>query len=371
MLYAHLSEPPPPVGSRRADLPPAADQVLARALAKAPADRYPSCQEFADALLEALGTAPRGVCSQAAGEQAPDHPPTQIVSVSDPPVPAVGAAAGMASLRRAVADLPTVDAGIPVPPAAADAAGPVTQTARDAGLARAAHPGPPGRVDDQRPPAAGLAPRRARPQSPAKTATAAAARSASPARSRATRRTADNAIPILKQTARLRGVGARWEGTLLLYPDKLVHVRSRAFIWGTSVGFIAALAASFALAPSQLALWRTLLGAGGGWMIAAVIARRQAAGKAAAAGNGVTVIPLDLITGLKARKSTGIGGWLGGQSLVVTTAGGAEYRFGVKLNSWSADLGSALTARGRRVFTTPKGMVVTPGPGVRRTRGPG
>lgn len=161
------------------------------------------------------------------------------------------------------------------------------------------------------------------------------------------------------------------EGTLLLYPDKLVHVRSRAFIWGTSVGFIAALAASFALAPSQLALWRTLLGAGGGWMIAAVIARRQAAGKAAAAGDGVTVIPLDLITGLKARKSTGIGGWLGGQSLVVTTAGGAEYRFGVKLNSWSADLGSALTARGRRVFTTPKGMVVTPGPGVRRTRGPG
>ena len=37
VLWAHVSTPPPPVGSRRADLPPAVDQVLARALAKAPA----------------------------------------------------------------------------------------------------------------------------------------------------------------------------------------------------------------------------------------------------------------------------------------------------------------------------------------------
>ena len=108
LLYAHLSEPPPPVGSRRADLPLAVDQVLARALAKAPADRYPSCQEFADALLEALGTGPRGVSPQVAGELAPDYPPTQSVSVSDPPGP-----------PRAVADLPAADAGIPVPQAAA------------------------------------------------------------------------------------------------------------------------------------------------------------------------------------------------------------------------------------------------------------
>ena len=58
VMYAHLSEPPLPVTSRRADLPLAVDQVVARALAKMPADRYASCQEFADALLQALRTVP-------------------------------------------------------------------------------------------------------------------------------------------------------------------------------------------------------------------------------------------------------------------------------------------------------------------------
>jgi Tol biopolymer transport system component len=57
-VYAHLNSLPPPVTSVRPDLSPAADQVLARALAKAPQDRYASCQQFADALRAALGLAP-------------------------------------------------------------------------------------------------------------------------------------------------------------------------------------------------------------------------------------------------------------------------------------------------------------------------
>jgi serine/threonine protein kinase len=55
MLYAHLSAQPPRVTSVRPDLPDAVDQVLARALAKAPEDRYGSCGAFAGALREALG----------------------------------------------------------------------------------------------------------------------------------------------------------------------------------------------------------------------------------------------------------------------------------------------------------------------------
>ena len=57
-IWAHLNSPPPQVTASRPDLSPAVDQVLARALAKAPQNRYPSCQQFADALREALGLAP-------------------------------------------------------------------------------------------------------------------------------------------------------------------------------------------------------------------------------------------------------------------------------------------------------------------------
>src|SRR5271170_2322944 len=55
VLYAQLSTPPPLLTSRRPGLSPAVDDVLLRALAKAPEDRYASCGEFADALRVALG----------------------------------------------------------------------------------------------------------------------------------------------------------------------------------------------------------------------------------------------------------------------------------------------------------------------------
>ena len=58
VLYAHVSQPPPSLGARRPDLPSAADRVLARAMAKAPENRYGCCRDFADALREALGLSP-------------------------------------------------------------------------------------------------------------------------------------------------------------------------------------------------------------------------------------------------------------------------------------------------------------------------
>jgi serine/threonine-protein kinase len=58
MMHAQLLEPPPLLTSRRPDLPPAANQVFATALAKAPAERYASCREFADSLRSALGLQP-------------------------------------------------------------------------------------------------------------------------------------------------------------------------------------------------------------------------------------------------------------------------------------------------------------------------
>ena len=58
LMYAHLSVAPPPLTSRRSGLPPAADAVLSKALAKEPDDRYASCGQFADALRDALGLQP-------------------------------------------------------------------------------------------------------------------------------------------------------------------------------------------------------------------------------------------------------------------------------------------------------------------------
>ena len=55
VMWAHVSVPPPSLSERRPSLPAAADAVLARAMAKAPADRYPTCIAFALALRQALG----------------------------------------------------------------------------------------------------------------------------------------------------------------------------------------------------------------------------------------------------------------------------------------------------------------------------
>ena len=73
LMYAQLSQPPPPLTSRRPDLPAAADQVFARALAKAPGDRYPSCREFADAMRAAFGLA--SYDSEPEPIPAVEHPP--------------------------------------------------------------------------------------------------------------------------------------------------------------------------------------------------------------------------------------------------------------------------------------------------------
>ena len=55
VVWAQLSEAPPSLSARRADLPVSIDAVLAKAMAKGPADRYPTCLAFATALREALG----------------------------------------------------------------------------------------------------------------------------------------------------------------------------------------------------------------------------------------------------------------------------------------------------------------------------
>jgi serine/threonine-protein kinase len=58
VLWAHMYDQPPSLTATRPDLPTAADQVLARALAKSPDDRYATCGDLIGALRAALDMAP-------------------------------------------------------------------------------------------------------------------------------------------------------------------------------------------------------------------------------------------------------------------------------------------------------------------------
>ena len=87
VLHAHVSQPPPALTTRRPDLPVTADEVFAAALAKEPADRYADCQDFADALADALGLP---LYDFGSGESlALTHPPTEFAWSATP----LGAAA--------------------------------------------------------------------------------------------------------------------------------------------------------------------------------------------------------------------------------------------------------------------------------------
>jgi protein kinase-like protein len=115
VMYAQLSEPPPLLTSFRPDLPPEADQVLARALAKAPADRYASCRDFADALRVAFGLA--AYDSGSGTITAAAHPATQISG------PLAGAAIAAADAAPGAGGMPTTAVDFPASPATATSLG--------------------------------------------------------------------------------------------------------------------------------------------------------------------------------------------------------------------------------------------------------
>jgi len=58
LMYAQLSEPPPLLRERRPELPAGIDQVMGKALAKSPDDRYPDCMDFAASLKAACTPQP-------------------------------------------------------------------------------------------------------------------------------------------------------------------------------------------------------------------------------------------------------------------------------------------------------------------------
>ncbi len=168
----------------------------------------------------------------------------------------------------------------------------------------------------------------------------------------------DSGISIRSQAARFSAGGAsRGRGMVLLYPDRLAAVITPTDTFGYLVG--PAIYAAVALPLFHTIGW---LGIAAGSAIGGgagnAILKRRAIRKAAAGGDGVTVIPLDQVTGVRTRKPAGIGGWWGYRVLAVTTADGVEYGFHGIMEKWQAHLARALTARGRQVHTVPEGITV-------------
>ena len=121
VMWAQISATPPTLTSRRPDLPAAADEVIVKALAKIPTDRYATCPEFALALRRACGLDSSGTDPGAAGA-VPDAPPreaTQVVPAvrgDSGPGPAAGTPAGSGDdlepgTGQSPADLPAGDTG--------------------------------------------------------------------------------------------------------------------------------------------------------------------------------------------------------------------------------------------------------------------
>ncbi|MGY4978993.1 serine/threonine-protein kinase [Streptomyces sp. 900105755] len=98
LLWAHQYDAPPALSEVRAGLPPALDDVFARALAKAPEDRYGSCLEFVAALRgAACGPGPAGQAAVHRDARDADgaptvgrgtvRTPTVVRETADPPHP--------------------------------------------------------------------------------------------------------------------------------------------------------------------------------------------------------------------------------------------------------------------------------------------
>ena len=143
VMWAQLSAAAPSLRAERPDLSPAVDQVIARALAKSPDDRYPTCTAYAMALRAACG--PAAVAASPAGPGAGPQaagPPTQRARL-----PEVQSAGPSTERPRIASPQPagpsTERAHIPKPQAAASWASNPPSGAASAGPPQAASARPP------------------------------------------------------------------------------------------------------------------------------------------------------------------------------------------------------------------------------------
>jgi hypothetical protein len=172
---------------------------------------------------------------------------------------------------------------------------------------------------------------------------------------------AENTPPIRSESTWFRVDGnRRGKGVVLLYPDRLVSVRTYAeyVCWFVTILLLDVVAYHrFHLVASWLA---PALGVLLGSVIARPVDRWLAAGLVATGPGGAAVIPLDQVASLRTDRSGGLAGLFVTETLVVTTADGTEHGFLGRAGYLQADVASALAGGGRDVRATPLGLEVRP-----------
>jgi len=110
VISAQLSDPPPSLSARVPGLPAAADQVIAKALAKSPASRYDRCSDFAEALLAACLPEATGA---GVGLSGIPYSPTRAAMPMTPATVADAGGPGPAQPPSATPGYPAAGAGHP------------------------------------------------------------------------------------------------------------------------------------------------------------------------------------------------------------------------------------------------------------------
>jgi hypothetical protein len=140
MVQSQVNDPPTPIALLRSDLPTWADQVVQRALAKAPADRFQSAVEFYEAFSRCLAGLPMAATYNPSG-------PTELLHTPARPMATGTLAHGTWPGGHPSGSIPPMPTGgQTLPPAyGGEAASRVTasgRTAQPAGPATGATPGP-------------------------------------------------------------------------------------------------------------------------------------------------------------------------------------------------------------------------------------
>jgi serine/threonine protein kinase len=97
VVFAHLREPPPSLSGRTPGLPTAMDAVVARAMAKARDDRWPTCSALVTAMQAEVRSTPPAPAISADAETRSMHLPPVAITTPPPPPPPPAAAAPSAA----------------------------------------------------------------------------------------------------------------------------------------------------------------------------------------------------------------------------------------------------------------------------------